>query len=263
MNDLSNVADNYPSLCIPRVFANISESRIRHVFNELALGQIYRVDMIERRADNGDVYKRVFIHFDKWFNNIEAQTTRQRLISGKDIKIVYDNPWFWKVSANRSPEIKDDRTRPRVEFTNELPRAPCLAKQELLPRAPCLDRNPDRNPDRRDDRNLDRRDDRRDDQRRHNNGQRYERQPLKSSVPKLVLKARVPIVIVPDDVVPRSPSSSPPRQRPIKQASFNASRPPVNSPASIQTEERQAEEEGVINADSDISNFDDMYEGLY
>lgn len=256
MNALSNVADNYPSLCIPRVFANISEVRIRNVFNELSLGQISRIDMIERRADNGDVYKRVFIHFDKWFNNIDAQTTRQRLISGKDIKIVYDNPWFWKVSANRSPEIKDDRTRPRIEFTNELPRAPCLAKQEMLPRAPCLDRTPDR------------RSDNRDAQRRHNNGQRYERPPLKSSVPKLVLKVQVPIVVVSDEVVPRSPSSSPPRQRPIKQVVFESSQLLVNSPStSTPTEEGQTEEgqteEGVINADSDISKFDDMYEGLY
>ena len=254
MNALSNVADNYPSLCIPRVFANISEARIRNVFNELSLGQISRIDMIERRADNGDVYKRVFIHFDKWCNNVDAQTTRQRLISGKDIKIVYDNPWFWKVSANRSTEIKDNKTKSHNELTNELPRAPCLAKPEMLPRAPCLDRNPDRNPDRRPEK--------RDDQRRHNNnGQRYERPPLKSSVPKLVLKASVPIVVV-ADVVPRSPSSSPPRQRPIKQVSLDSSQPIINSPStSTQTEEMQAE--GVINADSDISKFDDMYEGLY
>jgi hypothetical protein len=27
---------------------------------------------------------------------------RERILSGKELKIVYDEPWFWKVSANRA-----------------------------------------------------------------------------------------------------------------------------------------------------------------
>ena len=43
---------NEISLCIPRVFVNIDEKRVRAVFEQL-LGKIYRVDIIERTNEKG------------------------------------------------------------------------------------------------------------------------------------------------------------------------------------------------------------------
>ena len=99
--DLRFLAESQPSLCIPRVFNNITESKIRQVFDELGLGKISGVDIKERRNEKGEPVKRVYIHFEKWFWNENAQSARRKLISGKEIKIVYDNPWFWKVSASK------------------------------------------------------------------------------------------------------------------------------------------------------------------
>jgi len=105
--DLCYLADSQPSLCIPRVFNNISEDRIRRIFDELSLGRISAVDIKERRSEKGESFKRVYIHFEKWFWNENAQTTRKKLISGKEVKIVYDNPWFWKVSASKWAPSRD------------------------------------------------------------------------------------------------------------------------------------------------------------
>lgn len=119
-----NLQDSQPSLCIPRVFNNITERRIRHVFDELRLGKIERIDIKERRNDKGDTFKRVFIHFEKWYWNEDAQEARRKLLEGKEIKIVYDNPWFWKVSANKwTPNVhrnkehhyKTQKQRPFIE----------------------------------------------------------------------------------------------------------------------------------------------------
>jgi hypothetical protein len=74
---------------------------IRKVFEELKFGKIHRIDIIERKNDKGEAFKRAFIHFEKWYNNDDVQTIRKKLISGKEIKIVYNNPWFWKISANK------------------------------------------------------------------------------------------------------------------------------------------------------------------
>ncbi len=114
-SDLSNISDSQPSLCIPRVFNNIGENIVRKVFNELNLGQIQRVDILERKNEKGEKFKRVYIHFEKWYWNPEAQATRSKLISGKEIKIVYDNPWFWKVSAN-----KWDNSKPHIVNDNQM-----------------------------------------------------------------------------------------------------------------------------------------------
>jgi hypothetical protein len=98
-----NILDEtHPSIFIPHVFTNISEVKIRQVMDELSLGKISRIDIVkERKNEKGASFNRVYIHFEKWYLNEEAQTTRIKLLSGKEIKIIYDNPWFWKVSANK------------------------------------------------------------------------------------------------------------------------------------------------------------------
>ena len=40
--------------------------------------------------------------FLDWFENENAKNARERLMNGKDIKIIYDEPWFWKISASRN-----------------------------------------------------------------------------------------------------------------------------------------------------------------
>jgi hypothetical protein len=135
MNKQMNMSECEPSLCIPRVFANITEDRIRGVLDTLDLGDIRRIDIIERKNEKGEMFKRVFVHFNRWFRNDDAQTARNRLLEGKDIKIVYDNPWFWKVSALRKPiqkaVPKKTAQKPHIEFDDEAPRSvPKLKLQE-------------------------------------------------------------------------------------------------------------------------------------
>ena len=148
--DLRYLAESQPSLCIPRVFNNINETRIRQVFDELNLGQINHIDIVERKSEKGDTFKRVYVHFNKWSWNEDAQAARRKLISGKEIKIVYDNPWFWKVSANKwapanpnhNEREKREEVRPKahIEFDDD----------ELRPkREPDTSTRPKREPDTR------------------------------------------------------------------------------------------------------------------
>jgi hypothetical protein len=123
--DLSTLSETSPSLCIPRVFSNITRDRIFNTLKELNIGFIERIDMVRKSNDKGDDFQRVFIHL-RWFRNDVADKARKRLIDGKDIKIVYEDPWFWKVSANRSvsrpttsqssPSRGNRRTAPAIQF---------------------------------------------------------------------------------------------------------------------------------------------------
>ena len=97
--DFRTLPDFIPSMCIPRVYPNISEGRIRKIFDELNIGVIERVDIVSKTTEKGERFNRVFIHMDRWFNNSNASVARERLLGGKDIKVVYDDPWFWKISA--------------------------------------------------------------------------------------------------------------------------------------------------------------------
>jgi hypothetical protein len=120
--DIKYLAPNQPSLCIPRVFMNINEARIRNVLDQVSLGRIDRIDILVRKSEKGEEYKRVFVHFAEWYWNKDAQTARSKLISGKEIKLVYDDPWFWKVSAsNWEPKsaVKPMVARPHIDFEED------------------------------------------------------------------------------------------------------------------------------------------------
>jgi hypothetical protein len=95
---------------------------------------------------------------------------RERLLNGKEIKIVYDDPWFWKVSAYREVKkdnhhsdreerprasIRFDDDREQVQRPRERPREQAVRRQDR-PRDDSRDRHQDRHQDRRQDRRQDR-----------------------------------------------------------------------------------------------------------
>lgn len=117
--DFRMLPNNVPSLCIPRVFTNWTESRIRGILDELSMGEILRIDVISKNTEKGEKFNRVFIHFKRWYSNANADMARERLLNGKEIKIMYDEPWFWKVSAYREVKKNDPEPvvrRPRVSI---------------------------------------------------------------------------------------------------------------------------------------------------
>jgi hypothetical protein len=122
------MSNNVPSLCIPRVFNNIDEKRIRRIFVELNLGEIHRIDLVSKTTEKGERFNRVFIHFKHWFSNENADISRERLLNGKEIKIIYDDPWFWKISAYREanknnvysrPSSKPEQKKPIIQFDSD------------------------------------------------------------------------------------------------------------------------------------------------
>jgi len=114
------------SICIPRAFANITEARVRKVFEKLDIFTIARVDMVQRKNEKGDAYQRIFVHIQDWTETADAQKARDRLLAGKELKIVYDDPWFWKASLNTwapkpkpEPTVYDRKPRIRLEFEDQ------------------------------------------------------------------------------------------------------------------------------------------------
>jgi len=90
-----------PSLCIPRVDFNITKDQIYNIFEKLDFGRLNRIDVINKKSPKGDNYKCVFIHYYYWYKNEKAIKIKNRILDKNDVKIVYDFPWFWKVSLNK------------------------------------------------------------------------------------------------------------------------------------------------------------------
>lgn len=224
--DFRTMPANVPVLCIPRVYPNISKSRISRIFDDLNMGTLERIDFVSKASEKGEKFNRVFVHFRRWNDTENANIARERLLNGKEIKIIYDDPWFWKISAYREAERKPSvyreaerkpsapsKSKPTLQFDSDEDRASNAKPVNSSYR--CRDdsrerRRPDsrerRRPDER--RRHDSRERRRPDERRRDDS-RERRRPDQLRRPDQGdnKPAEIP------KVQPRSPSSSPPRER--------------------------------------------------
>lgn len=133
-----------PTLCISRTHKNMRQERIFAVLRQLNLGWVGKIDMVpkkivEKNPDGTETTKefvRVFIHFTKWFtNNRQTQQFLERLDSEGFVHIIYDEPWFWKVTKyvprEHKPEPQSRYPKPRIDFTAT--RAPPVPAPQIVP----------------------------------------------------------------------------------------------------------------------------------
>ena len=117
-----------PSICIPRTFTTIrgeqTKRAVFRTFKDLRIGFVERIDTVHKTDKHGERYCTVYVHL-KWnMANTLARETRQKLVDGKEIKVVYDEPWFWKCTASTigKPENRyadahpRNSTRPRIDL---------------------------------------------------------------------------------------------------------------------------------------------------
>ena len=122
------------SICIQYVYPNIKEDTIRNTFESLNIGEISRIDIKGKLDRDNRNYNLVFIHFNEWFDNEEANETKDALITGKEIKIYYTDKWFWKITMARKPRNDDDtrtRRRPRIVIEKDEPTIDELEEKSL------------------------------------------------------------------------------------------------------------------------------------
>lgn len=129
-----------PTLCISRTHKNMRQERIFAVLRQLNLGWVGKIDMVPKKiveknpdgTENTKEFVRVFIHFTKWFtNNRQTQQFLERLDSEGFVHIIYDEPWFWKVTKyvpkEHKPEPQSRYPKPRIDFTATARAAPVPA----------------------------------------------------------------------------------------------------------------------------------------
>ncbi len=91
--------NNNNTLCIPRVCKNIKKKQIFDVFNTYNFGKIKKIDIIENRGKNSNI---VHVHYSYWHNNTYVNNIKQKLMNNLNIKIFYDNPWFWIIYLHKA-----------------------------------------------------------------------------------------------------------------------------------------------------------------
>ena len=131
--DDSVIEEPLLSLFIPRVFPSVTEKNMKDIFHSQQLGDVERVDFVEKIDKFGKKYKNANIHFNQWYSNKTAEGFRARVCAhpGAQARIVYDDPWYWTVLEN----TYDITTTPKTTTTPSIPLASHLVPTQLLKRA--------------------------------------------------------------------------------------------------------------------------------
>jgi len=96
--------------CIPRMENHISYEYIQDTINKINIGKVLKIIEIPLKTESN--YKRVLIHLIQQRPNHDHTDTdiiNERLCSGRDIKIIHNMPWYWKMMIGK-PKIESIRT---------------------------------------------------------------------------------------------------------------------------------------------------------
>lgn len=86
------------TLCIPRIPNHITHEYIRKVFCKLNAGTITKITDIQLQKESE--WKRILMSID-WNQTSTAQYIQSRLFAGHNVKLVYNDPWYWKIILGR------------------------------------------------------------------------------------------------------------------------------------------------------------------
>ena len=95
-------SDDLPSVCIPRVSQRITKDYIVSIFNKLDWGELEAIHIIPK----GDGNQIVIDYKKSRIINKKTASIRGKLLAGEIIKVVHNEPWFWKCGASRYTKQK-------------------------------------------------------------------------------------------------------------------------------------------------------------
>lgn len=106
----------YPSLYVPIIGTNISQSYIISAFENNEIGKVIRVDFVQNMEKNR---REAFIHFEEWFTNDKAANLKKDVLDPiTKTRFKYtktDN--FWPLLINKNPDKKVNN--PKYEIISE------------------------------------------------------------------------------------------------------------------------------------------------
>ena len=126
----SNQIITEPSICIPRTLNNVTWRDVKDIMEELfGKGTIERVDLVQDKRD--EQFCRIFIHMRYWpMSDPRIVAMRENLLAGREVKVVHNQPWFWKCLASNCPRPENKRSAitPYL-IMEESPRVPEVVRQ--------------------------------------------------------------------------------------------------------------------------------------
>ena len=111
--------NNKLSIFIPRVLPEwANEESISIIFKKFDIGQVERVDFVEKTNQYtnqyNNIYYHAFVHFKEWSDTTISRNIQEKIFDPDQVaKIVYDDPKYWIILKNNNPmtanEVKQEK----------------------------------------------------------------------------------------------------------------------------------------------------------
>lgn len=112
--DTMGLLPSEPSICIARVPTSFNDGQLIGICqDELNLGKVNKVDIIQKTDKNGNDYLMVFIHFTAWNCEDEGADIRRMLMNDEKVKIIYDEPHYLTLSKSYTSKSNSKRANPK------------------------------------------------------------------------------------------------------------------------------------------------------
>ena len=109
------------SLFVPHIYSNFTSAKVSEVFNGLHIGEVKSVDLVPKMDSNGKHYNAVYIHFTSWHDTKIAHDFQKQLLGPKkEVKVMYDHPWYWIVLENKGKKHLPGDRKPRIDIENKV-----------------------------------------------------------------------------------------------------------------------------------------------
>ena len=103
------------SIFIPYARISVTREQVATAFAMNQVAYVKRVDLNRCENERGTYYQ-MFVHIDRWLDNPAANNIRQKIASGQQARMVYDDPQYWNMMMNRST-LKDTFRETKDEIT--------------------------------------------------------------------------------------------------------------------------------------------------
>lgn len=103
------------SLYIPHVLPNFNKEFLTEQFEQL--GDIDHIDMISKLDKASKPYNSVYIHFNRWYTDIETRNFHAEVLDPKtDAHFYYDKLWYWLVLPNTAKKQISGNRKQKVDL---------------------------------------------------------------------------------------------------------------------------------------------------
>ena len=92
------------SIFIPRVLNEwANEETMGYIFKKLDIGEVERIDFVEKTTEFNNIYYQAFVHFKEWCDTPITRNIQEKIMNSEQVaKIIYDDPGYWIILKNKN-----------------------------------------------------------------------------------------------------------------------------------------------------------------